>query len=132
MPTDCRARVTDENVAGRSQMTPRERLLAVYRGEKPDRVPVLADLSYWHAAHGGGKFVPGRTDGANSDKISQLLELHRQTGAAIHLNLGTFYDERYDDTVRVRSGIDGELFRHRFETPCRHGRRGPLMVRGDS
>ena len=117
MPTSCRAGVTDVNVAGGGQMTPRERLLAVYRGEKPDRVPALADLSYWHAAHGGGKFVPGRTDGANSDKIPQLIALHRQTGAAIHVNLGTFYDEHYDDTIRMTSGIDGELFRHRCETP---------------
>jgi hypothetical protein len=98
-------------------MTPRERLLAVYRSEKPDCVPALADLSYWYAAHGGGMFIPGHTDGANSDKIPRLLELHRQTGAVIHLNLGTFYDERYDETVRVRSGVDGELYRHRFETP---------------
>ena len=98
-------------------MTPRERLLAVYRGQVPDRVPALADLSYWHAAHGGGKFIPGKTDGANADKISRLLELHRQTGAAIHLNLGSFYAEQYEDTVRVESGIRGEFYRHRFETP---------------
>ena len=100
-----------------SQMTPRERLLAVYRGQTPDRVPALADLSYWHAAHGGGKFIPGHTDGANSDKIPRLLELHRQTGAAIHVNLGSFYEERYDDSIHVHAGIDGDLYRHRFETP---------------
>jgi uroporphyrinogen-III decarboxylase len=100
-----------------SEMTPRERLLAVYRGETPDRVPAIADLSYWYAANGGGKFIPGHTDGANSDKIPKLLALHRQTGAAIHLNLGCFYSERCDDTVRVRSGVDGELYRHKFETP---------------
>lgn len=98
-------------------MTPRQRLLAVYRGQTPDRVPALADLSYWYAAHGGGKFIPGHTDGANNDKIPRLLELHRQTGAAIHLNLGSFYDEYYDETVRVSSGVDGELYRHRFDTP---------------
>ncbi|NLF09662.1 MAG: hypothetical protein GX594_17025 [Pirellulaceae bacterium] len=101
----------------RSEMTPRERLLAVYRGETPDRVPALADLSYWRAAHGGGKFIPGRIDGANQDKIPRLLELHRHTGAAIHVNLGCFFDDVFDDSVRVRSGIDGELYRHRFETP---------------
>ena len=100
-----------------STMTPRQRLLAVYRGQEPDRVPALADLSYWYAAHGGGKFIPGHTDGANSDKIPRLLELHRQIGAAIHLNLGTFYDEHFDETVGVRSGVDGELYRHRFDTP---------------
>jgi hypothetical protein len=99
-------------------MTPRERLLAVYCGQTPDRVPALADLSYWYAAHGGGKFIPGNTDGANNDKVPRLLELHRQTGAAIHLNLGSFCDEHYDETVRVRSGVDGEFYRHRFETPA--------------
>lgn len=98
-------------------MTPRERLLAVYRGQVPDQVPVLADLSYWHAAHGGGKFIPGKTDGANAEKIPRLLDLHRQTGAAIHLNLGSFYREHYDDTVRVESGISGEHYWHRFDTP---------------
>ncbi len=98
-------------------MTPRQRLLAVYRGQVPDVVPALADLSYWHAAHGGGKFIPGRTDGANADKIPRLLELHRQTGAAIHLNLGCFYDEHYGGAVRVVSGIEGDLYCHRFETP---------------
>jgi hypothetical protein len=100
-----------------SGMSPRERLLAVYRGQPTDCVPALADLSYWHAAHGGGKFVPGRTDGANADKIPALLDLHRQCGAAIHLNLGCFYDEHYHPTIQVRSGIDGDVYRHRFETP---------------
>ena len=93
-------------------MTPRQRLLAVYRGQTPDRVPALADLSYWHAAHGGGKFIPGRTDGANSKKIPRLLEFHRHTSAAIHLNLGTFYDEHYDGTVCVRSGVDPSSLRN--------------------
>jgi hypothetical protein len=104
-------------VASRAEMSPRERLLAVYCGRTPDRVPALADLSYWHAAHGGGKFVPGQAHGANSERLGQLLELHRQTGAAIHLNLGCFYEERFHEPVRVRAGIDGELYRHRFETP---------------
>ena len=116
-------------------MTPRERLLAVYRGEVPDAVPALADLSYWHAAHGGGKFIPGRTDGANADKIPRLLELHRRTGAAIHLNLGSFYDEHYGGGIRVRSGIDGDNYRHvsRRRTAgwkkCAAGRRSRIAGR---
>jgi len=99
-------------------MSPRERLLAVYYGRTPDVVPALADLSYWHAAHGGGKFIPGKTGGANLDKIPELLKLHRRTGAAIHVNLGSFYEEHYDETVRVESGIRGEFYRHRFQTPA--------------
>jgi hypothetical protein len=108
------------------EMTPRQRLLAVYRGETPDRVPALADLSYWYAANGGGKFIPGHTDGANSDKIPRLLELHRRTGAAIHVNLGSFYGEHYDNTIQVRSGVDGEFYRHRPWTIPRDWKRRSL------
>jgi hypothetical protein len=98
-------------------MTPRERLLTVYQGGRPDSVPAIADLSYWHAGNGGGKFIPGKTDGANRDKVERLLELHRRTGAAIHVNLGSFYREIHPDPVRVSSGIRGEIYFHRFETP---------------
>ncbi|MEI7552614.1 MAG: uroporphyrinogen decarboxylase family protein [Verrucomicrobiota bacterium] len=98
-------------------MTPRQQLLAVYTGGQPDTVPALADLSYWHAGHGGGKFIPGKTDGANRDKVAALLALHRHTGAAIHVNLGSFYRESFPDPIRVASGIRGESYFHRFETP---------------
>jgi hypothetical protein len=98
-------------------MTPRQKLLAVYTGVRPDTVPALADLSYWHAGNGGGKFIPGKTDGANRDKVETLLALHRRTGAAIHVNLGSFYRESFADPVRVASGIRGEIYFHRFETP---------------
>jgi hypothetical protein len=98
-------------------MTPRERLLAAYTGRQPDSVPALADLSYWHAGNGGGKFIPGKTDGANREKVEALLALHRHTGAAIHLNLGSFYRSTCADPVRVDSGIKGEIYFHRFETP---------------
>lgn len=98
-------------------MTPREKLLAVYTGGRPDAVPALADLSYWYAGNGGGKFIPGKTDGANRDKVETLLALHRRTGAAIHVNLGSFYRETHASPVRVDSGIRGETYFHRFETP---------------
>ena len=98
-------------------MTPRQQLLAVYTGGRPDRVPALADLSYWLAGNGGGKFIPGKTDGANRDKVATLLALHQRTGAAIHVNLGSFYRESYDSLVSVASGIRGEVYFHRFETP---------------
>ncbi len=98
-------------------MTPRQRLLAAYTGQTPDTVPALADLSYWYAGNGGGKFIPGKTDGANRDKVEALLKLHRRTGAAIHVNLGSFYRETHEAPVRVASGIRGEIYFHRFETP---------------
>jgi len=98
-------------------LTPRERLLAAYTGQQPDAVPAIADLSYWHAGNGGGKFIPGKTDGANRDKVAALLALHRRTGASIHLNLGTFYREVHHASVRVTSGIRSEQYHHRWETP---------------
>ncbi len=100
-----------------NEMTPRQRLLAVYKGQTPDVVASLADLSYWYAGNGGGKFIPGKTDGANRDKVESLLALHRRCGAAIHLNLGSFYRESYDEPVRVESGIRGEHYFHRLDTP---------------
>lgn len=98
-------------------MTPRERLLAVYRGQKPDCVASLADLSYWHAGNGGGKFIPGKTDGANQSKVEKLMELHHKTGAAIHLNLGSFFDTKYSGGIEVESGIRGDEYIHVFKTP---------------
>jgi hypothetical protein len=98
-------------------MTPRKRLLNAYTGGQTDSVPALADLSYWHAGNGGGKFIPGRTDGANREKVEALLALHRLTGAAIHVNLGSFYNEIHGPKVRAESGIRGENFHHRLETP---------------
>ncbi len=96
-------------------MTPRKQLLSVYMGGRTDSVPALADLSYWYAGNGGGKFIPGRTDGANRDKVEALLTLHRRTGAAIHVNLGSFYREIHGPTVQFTSGDqlppDGDLMR---------------------
>lgn len=100
-----------------STMTPRQRLLAVYRGQTPDRVASLADLSYWHSGNGGGKFIPGKTDGANQSKIDKLMQLHHQTGAAIHLNLGSYYDMTYSGDIKVESGIRGDEYIHIFKTP---------------
>jgi hypothetical protein len=100
-----------------STMTLRERLLATYRGEPTDRVAALADLSYWNAGNGGGKFIPGSTNDSNRERIPRLLDLHRRTGAAIHLNLGSFYRVSYGGGVKSEAGIRGEHYVHRYETP---------------
>jgi len=98
-----------------SSMTPRERLLAVMRGETPDSVPVIADLSWWHAAHGGGRFAP--TVAGNDRRLLDMMPLHRQTGAAIHLNTGSFFESVFRDGVRAQSHIDGDRYTQRIETP---------------
>ncbi len=38
-------------------MTPKKRVLTVFRGEVPDSVPWFADLSYWFAAENHSFFV---------------------------------------------------------------------------
>jgi uroporphyrinogen-III decarboxylase len=95
-------------------MTPRERLLCVLRGGTPDHLPVLADLSWWHAAHGGGRFVPLTT--GNDDRVDALLALHRRLGVAIHLNLGSFYHEVHAPDVSAESRVDGDVFTSRLRT----------------
>ena len=39
-------------------MTPRERILAVYRGKRPDAVPFMLDLSHWFYSRSGGGADP--------------------------------------------------------------------------
>ncbi len=96
-------------------MTHRERLLSVLHGRVPDRVPVLADISWWHAAHGGGKFVPLTT--GNDERVDALLALHRRLDIAIHLNLGCFYREIHAPEVIAESRTDGDVFTSRLRTP---------------
>jgi uroporphyrinogen-III decarboxylase len=96
-------------------MTPRQRLMAVMRGQTPDRVPVLADLSWWYAAHGGGKYAPSLA--GNQQRLAGLLTLHRRLGVGIHLNTAPFYDACFPDDIRVEAGVTGDRYVHRIETP---------------
>ena len=96
-------------------MTPRQRLLAVITGSTPDHVPALADLSWWHAAHGGGRFVPAAV--GNEKRIEALIDLHRRVGVAMHLNLGAFYREVHAPDVHVQTVVDGDRYTHRMTTP---------------
>jgi len=50
-------------------MTPRERVLAVLNGQKPDLVPRLSDLDYWATA------LIGRGDKTQDFKQSDALML---------------------------------------------------------
>lgn len=98
-------------------MTPRQRLLAVLRGQVPDQVPAIADLSWWHAAHGGGRFTPSVA--GNDQRLQALMPLHRQTGAAIHLNTGSFFESIFREGVTATTTIDGDRYSQLIQTP--HG-----------
>ena len=95
-------------------MTPKERMEAVYRGTKPDRVPWFADLSNWFVAEKKIRFVPAGSYFISDEEIA----LHKRLGVGIYLNMGAFWKGVYrDDTVEETVGADGDLFTWTIETP---------------
>ncbi|OGV71032.1 MAG: hypothetical protein A3K19_03095 [Lentisphaerae bacterium RIFOXYB12_FULL_65_16] len=89
-------------------MTERERILSVYRGAVPDRVPFMLDLSHWfyHRHH-----LPWDLSRAYEHPESELIAYHKQAGAGFYLpNLGQFYSTRFAADIEaetVRHEIDG-------------------------
>jgi len=96
-------------------MTLRERLLAVFRGETPDVVPVYADLSHWHVSQTDAMFVPIRTKDTVEDL--RLFDLHGQLRLGCHLLGPTMYEVCYDETVREKITCEGGMFEHVIDTP---------------
>ncbi len=65
-------------------MTERERVLAVYRHEVPDQVPLMLDLSHWYKANYHTGF-----DLSGYKEVEQpLVELHKQVGAVCYCEMG--------------------------------------------
>lgn len=100
-------------------MTERKRMLAVYRGELPDRVPFYLDLSHWFAQRSGAAFDLSVDQG---EPAGELLEYHRKAGVGFYLpNLCSFIDVSFPEDVRcttVRSASpEGTEIRWRIETP---------------
>ena len=61
-------------------MTPRERIFAIFKGQKPDGVPWFADLSYWHLAE--------QTRGTLPEEYRNeagLARLHRDLNCGFYL-----------------------------------------------
>ncbi|MFA6109548.1 MAG: uroporphyrinogen decarboxylase family protein [Candidatus Latescibacterota bacterium] len=80
-------------------MTQRERLLAVYRGETPDLVPFMLDLSHWYYWR---HRQPWDLSVAYPEPERGLIDYHRQAGAGFYMpNLGAFYTARFADGVKA-------------------------------
>lgn len=100
-------------------MTQRERILAVYRGETPDVVPYMLDLSHWYYH----KFKqPWDISMSYDEPEHALIDYHRQAGAGFYMpNLGSFYAARYGDDVAAttyKETINGqEAITWRLSTP---------------
>jgi hypothetical protein len=91
-------------------MTLRERILAVLRGETPDVVPYMLDLSHW--------FYHKNAMGWDLSRVyetpeCELIDYHKKAGAGFYMpNLASFY------SVRHTNGVTAEA-----ETCLRGGRK---------
>lgn len=91
-------------------MTERERVLAVLRSEKPDRVPWLGDLSYW-MPYAFEKGVIGSEYAGDG-----VYKLHRDLGLGFYLQGYFPFKEAYDG-VDVKSVRDGNRIVTCYHTP---------------
>jgi hypothetical protein len=100
-------------------MTERERMLAVYRGETPDRVPFFLDLSHWYNHR---HKIPFDLSSLAMEPELPLIEYHQKAGAGFYLaNLLSCYDIVYPadvvDIVSKETSARGVEIIWRLETP---------------
>ena len=96
-------------------MTLRERILSVYRGDRPDVVPYMLDLSHWfYEKH----HLPWDLSSSFDEPEYRLIDYHRQVGAGFYMpNLGSFYAVHFSPEVeaitekRQRRGVPEIVWR---------------------
>jgi hypothetical protein len=97
-------------------MTTRERIKAIYRGETPDIVPYMLDLSHWYYHK---HRLPWDLSVAYERPEAELIAYHRRVGAGFYMpNLASFYQVHYPASVRtslIRSA-DGQTITWGLET----------------
>ena len=100
-------------------MTLRERILAVYRGETPDVVPYMLDLSHWFFHRHG---LPFDFTSSNTEPEHDLIAYHKAKGVGYYVpNRPEFLSASYGDDVvagidKVVTGDRTEII-WRLETP---------------
>jgi Uroporphyrinogen decarboxylase (URO-D) len=78
-------------------MTMRDRILAVYRGETPDMVPYMLDLSHYFY-HKNQK--PWDLSQSYEEPEYDLIDYHKKMGAGFYVpNLGSFFSTTYANDV---------------------------------
>jgi hypothetical protein len=100
-------------------MSMRERILAVYRGETPDVVPYMLDLSHWFYQKNQ---MPWDLSVAYETPEVELIAYHKKAGIGFYMpNLGAFYDVEYGRDVQSETWKDrregGVEIVWRFTTP---------------
>jgi uroporphyrinogen-III decarboxylase len=92
-------------------MTPRERILTILNGGKPDQVPWFADLDYWATA------LIARGERPKDFKTSDAyLDWHRELGAGFYLQ-GYFPFKEVPQDCRVENWGEGNNRYRTIETP---------------
>lgn len=77
-------------------MNERERLLAVFKGEKPDIIPWYPDLSWWYDGQKKkGKLYP------EYEGEEGYLKVHKDTGAGIYLYPPSVWKEEFGGDIKI-------------------------------
>lgn len=97
----------------------RERILATYRGEQPDKLPFMLDLSHWFYHR---YKLPWDLSKAYLEPEYALLDYHKRHDVGFYLpNCASFYNVNFADDVRpetVKSTVRGaEQITWTFHTP---------------
>jgi len=80
-------------------MTLRERILAVYRGQRPDVVPFMLDVSHWFYQSRG---LPWDIHLSNLEPERELIDYHKEHGVGFYLPpLPAFFSTIYPTDVKV-------------------------------
>jgi hypothetical protein len=79
-------------------MTHRERIMAVFRGETPDVVPYMLDLSHWFYHKNR---LPWDLTTVYEKPETALIDYHKRAGVGFYMpNLASFYSAEYGAAVR--------------------------------
>jgi len=94
-------------------MNDRERILTILKGEQPDRVPWLGDLTYWAGALEARGKLPRGFQGTR-----EWYDWHRGLGVGFYLQGYEPYRTLYDDPIQMKSENHGNIFRKTIHTPA--------------
>ena len=104
-------------------MTLRQRILTLLRGECPDRMPWMADLSWWHACHGGershytGKGMTPDLDPRHMG-FEGYVQLHRDLGSGLYPWCEDVFETWYEgEEIERTRREEGEMVYEEWRTP---------------
>lgn len=113
-------------------MTLRERILSVYKGEIPDVMPYMLDVSHWfYHKHQ----LPWDLSISYDSPEYRLIDYHKQAGAGFYMpNLASFYSINCGDDINIEvikeiQGNETSIL-WRYETPLGMIERRRVWVEG--